>query len=193
MSELRASLEKRSNNACELCGSSVDLSIYEVPPHSKGTVNDSVFVCQVCSEQINQNSELDKNHWHCLNESMWSEHDAVKVVSWRMLNRLKTEVWAQDLLEMIYLDDESLKWAAATGENLSEDEKIIHKDSNGVRLENGDNVVLIKDLNVKGGGFTAKRGTAVRRITLDPENATYIEGKVEGQRIVILTQYVKKT
>jgi protein PhnA len=41
--------------------------------------------------------------------------------------------------------------------------------------------------------MVAKQGTAVRRIALDPENATYIEGKVDGQQIVILTQYVKKT
>ena len=40
--------------------------------------------------------------------------------------------------------------------------------------------------------MTAKQGTVVRKITLDPENAQYIEGKVEGQQIVILTQYVKR-
>ena len=38
----------------------------------------------------------------------------------------------------------------------------------------------------------AKRGTAVRRISLDHENSEYIEGKVDGQQIVIITQYVKK-
>jgi protein PhnA len=53
-------------------------------------------------------------------------------------------------------------------------------------------VVLIKDLNVKGVGFTAKRGTAVHRITLVPDNDAHIEGRVEGQRIVILTEFVKK-
>jgi protein PhnA len=59
-------------------------------------------------------------------------------------------------------------------------------------LENGDNVVLIKDLKVKGSSMVAKQGTAVRRISLDRENAEYIEGKVDGQQIVILTKYVKK-
>ena len=38
----------------------------------------------------------------------------------------------------------------------------------------------------------AKQGTAVRRISLDHENETYIEGKVDGKHIVIITQYVKK-
>ena len=41
--------------------------------------------------------------------------------------------------------------------------------------------------------MVAKQGTVVRKIALDPEDSQYIEGKVEGQQIVILTQYVKKT
>jgi protein PhnA len=57
----------------------------------------------------------------------------------------------------------------------------------------GDSVVLIKDLNVKGGGFTAKRGTAVRNISLVHDNHEHIEGRVNDQQIVILTQYVKKS
>ena len=70
---------------------------------------------------------------------------------------------------------------------------VIHKDSNGHVLQAGDSVVLIKDLKVKGANFIAKRGTPVRRISLDPTNANHIEGRVEDQHIVILTQYVKKT
>jgi protein PhnA len=123
---------------------------------------------------------------------MWSEVDAVKVISWRMLNRLRNEGWTRDLLEMMYLEDDVKKWAEASGDGIADDDKIIHKDANGVVLETGDTVVLIKDLNVKGGGFTAKRGTAVRKIILVHDNAEQIEGKVEGQQIVILTQYVKK-
>ena len=71
-------------------------------------------------------------------------------------------------------------------------DKVVHKDSNGAVLQNGDSVVLIKDLKVKGTSFVAKRGTAVRRISLDHENAEYIEGKVAGQQIMIITKYVKK-
>ena len=125
---------------------------------------------------------------------MWSEVDAVKVVVWRMLNRLKSEGWTQDILDMIYLEEETLKWAASTGEGDDESEAIVHKDANGVILQNGDTVVLTKDLNVRGGAsFTAKRGTAVRRISLVWDNAEQIEGKVEGQQIVILTQFVDHT
>ncbi|HBC03779.1 MAG TPA: PhnA protein, partial [Aequorivita sp.] len=51
---------------------------------------------------------------------------------------------------------------------------------------------LIKDLKVKGSSMVAKQGTAVRRISLDHENEKYIEGKVDGQQIVIITDFVKK-
>lgn len=64
--------------------------------------------------------------------------------------------------------------------------------SNGAALAQGDSVVLIKDLPVKGAGFTAKRGTVVRGIALVADNAAHIEGRIEGQRIVILTEFVKR-
>ena len=110
-----------------------------------------------------------------------------------MLNRLKGEGWSLDLLNMLYLTDEELAFAQALNDHLEEADKVVHKDSNGAVLSAGDNVVLIKDLKVKGSSMVAKQGTVVRKIALDPENAQYIEGKVEGQQIVILTQYVKKT
>jgi protein PhnA len=52
---------------------------------------------------------------------------------------------------------------------------------------------LIKDLAVKGAGFTAKRGTTVRNISLVPDNEEHIEGRVNGQQIVILTKFIKKS
>ncbi|MCC7453672.1 MAG: PhnA domain-containing protein [Crocinitomix sp.] len=186
------SLQDRSGNQCELCASTSNLSIYNVPPNGYGTVDDSVLICETCKTHLENPASIDSNHWRCLNESMWSEVDAVKVISWRMLNRLRNEGWSRDLLEMMYLEDDVKKWAEASGDGIADDDKIIHKDANGVILETGDTVVLIKDLNVKGGGFTAKRGTAVRKIILVHDNAEQIEGKVEGQQIVILTQYVKK-
>lgn len=186
-------LTERANSQCEICTATENLAPFEVPPHPQGTIDDTVLACSTCTDQIKNTAEADPNHWRCLNDSMWSEVDAVKVIAWRMLNRLKGEGWTQDLLDMIYLEEETLKWAESTGEGIAEEDRIIHRDSNGVQLESGDSVVLIKDLNVKGGGFTAKRGTAVRRISLVSDNAEHIEGKVEGQQVVILTQYVKKT
>jgi len=184
-------LNARSGSKCELCGATGDLKGFEVLPSQNGKANDHVLLCDTCLEQINDASKVEANHWRCLNESMWSTVPAVQVMAWRMLNRLKHEGWPQDLLDMLYLDDDTLAWAKASGEG--NDNAIVHIDSNGNVLQAGDTVVLIKDLNVKGGGFTAKRGTSVRGIRLDPDNAEYIEGKVEGQQIVILTQYVKKS
>ncbi len=185
-------LQQRSGNICELCTSANDLSIYEVPPISTGGVDGSLLTCETCKTQIEAPETTDANHWRCLNDSMWSEYRAVKVVAWRMLNRLKKEGWPQDLLDMMYLEDDDLRFAKESGDHLEESEKIIHRDANGAILEAGDTVVLIKDLKVKGSSMVAKQGTAVRRISLDRENAKYIEGKVGPTQIVIITDYVKK-
>ena len=185
-------LQERSQSRCELCSSQEEIMIYEVPPSAKGTPEDSILVCENCADQIENPDRVELNHWRCLNDSMWSEVSAVKVVVWRMLTRLREEGWPQDLLDMMYLDEESLAWAKATGEGETEENKIIHRDVNGVILQAGDSVVLIKDLKVKGSSMVAKQGTAVRRISLDRDNAEYIEGKVGPTQIVIITKYVKK-
>ncbi|WP_298892850.1 alkylphosphonate utilization protein [uncultured Psychroserpens sp.] len=189
---LEKELRERSNNTCELCASNQDLKQYTIPPSLNENVTNDVLVCTTCLDQIEGKTDMDPNHWRCLNDSMWSEHVAVQIMAWRMLQRLRNEGWPQDLLDMMYLDDEALALARATGEHEDEENKIIHRDSNGVTLASGDSVVLIKDLKVKGSSMVAKQGTAVRNIRLDRENAEYIEGKVDGQQIVIITQYVKK-
>ncbi|MFD0762045.1 PhnA domain-containing protein [Lutibacter aestuarii] len=187
-------LHERSGSKCELCGASEKLTIFQVPPVSIGGLDESLLACETCISQIENPELMDSNHWRCLNDSMWSEFDSVKVIVWRMLNRLKSEGWPQDLLEMMYLDDDTLKWAAAMGDGKSEDEIIKHLDCNGALLEAGDTITITKDLDVKGGGnFTAKRGTAVRNISLVHDNAEQIEGRINGVQIVILTKFVKKS
>ena len=186
-------LEERSNSACELCTSKDDLKAYLLPPSLNENVDNSLLVCNTCLSQIEGHVEMDANHWRCLNDSIWSEHRAVQIMAWRLLQRMRHEGWPKELLDMMYLDDETLALARATGEHEDEANKIIHRDINGVILNAGDSVVLIKDLKVKGSSMVAKQGTPVRNIRLDPENAEYIEGKVDGQQIVIITKYVKKT
>ena len=117
---------------------------------------------------------------------MWSEEAGVQVLASRTLNRLASEDWARDLLGQLYLDVETQAWA----DNV--DAITNHRDSKGVSLAQRDNVVLIKDLWIKGARFTAKRGATVRGISLVQDNDDHIEGRVEGQRIVILTEFVKK-
>lgn len=185
-------LQERSNNSCELCSSKEELKQYTIPPSLNENVDTDILACSICLAQIEGNAEMDTNHWRCLNDSMWSEHVPVQIMAWRMLQRLRAEGWPKDLIDMMYLDDKALALARATGEHEDAANKIIHRDVNGVILEAGDSVVLIKDLKVKGSSLIAKQGTAVRNIRLDHENAEHIEGKVGPTQIVIITQYVKK-
>ncbi|MCM4155450.1 alkylphosphonate utilization protein [Gramella sp. AN32] len=184
-------LKQRSNATCELCGSLENLSVYEIPD-SPDDSEKQILICETCHTQIEDPEKAEANHWRCLNDSMWSQIPAIQVMSWRMLNRLKAEGWPQDLLDMMYMDEGVKDWAKAGLKTEFSEDTMVHKDSNGAILEAGDTVVLTKDLNVKGSSLTAKRGTAVRRISLDHENAGQIEGKIEGQQIVILTKFVKK-
>ncbi len=181
----------RSESKCELCGAAESLSPYGVPPDSDDSLDRSVLLCSVCRGQIEDPETMDVHHWRCLNDSMWSQEPAVQVMAWRMLNRLSAEDWARELLDMLYLDDATLAWAQAGVE--AQGQGLKHVDSNGAVLAAGDTVTLIKSLKVKGGNFTAKRGEVVRGISLDPDNAEHIEGRVNGQHIVILTKYVKKS
>ena len=166
---------------CPLCSSSDSLITYLVPGGPDGA---SVEICATCIEQLDGTPE--PNHWRGLAGTIWDENPAIQVLSARMLKRLSAEGWAQDLADQMYLADDVQEWA----DNVPQESQ--HKDSNGVTLNAGDSVVLIKDLPVKGAGFTAKRGTAVRSISLVADNPAHIEGRVEGQRIVILTEFVKR-
>ncbi len=184
---------KRADNTCELCTATEKLNVYEVPetPVRIEGADGAILVCNTCESQF-EAEERDANHWRCLNDSIWSPVSAVKVMSFRMLHRLKAEGWPQDLLDMMYLEEDEREWARAAGDADDKSNALVHRDANGVILQAGDNVVLIKDLKVKGSSMVAKQGTAVRRISLDHENETYIEGKVDGQQIVLITEYVKK-
>ncbi len=183
----------RSNNQCELCKSTNNLSVYDLPPNATQREHDSIYVCEKCKAQLEKKEELDSKHWACLTDSMWSEVPAVQVVSWRMLNRLRQESWAADAIDMLYFDDEMMEWAKASGDHQGNGEVELHKDSNGNLLQNGDNVVLTKTLDVKGSSIRATLGTVVKNIKLVHDNFEQIEGKIDAQTIVILTQYVRKT
>lgn len=66
------------------------------------------------------------------------------------------------------------------------------KDSNGNTLENGDAVLVIKDLKVKGSSGVVKKGTKMKNIRLT-DNPEQIEGNIEGIKgLVLRTEFVKK-
>lgn len=180
----------RSGNSCELSGSTENLTHFLVAPKAGLNADEYIYITKNLADQLAGTQPVVATDWRCLNDSMWSEVEAVKVVAYRMLSQLKNEGWPADLLEMIYLDDDTLAWAK---DGMEDEDALKHIDSNGVVLQMGDSVVLIKDLDVKGSSITAKRGTAVRNIRLVHDDATLIEGKVDGQTIYILTKFVKKS
>lgn len=193
--KLEQELQQRSGHACELCNVNSDLKVYEVPPTASNTntPDRAILVCSKCLAQLEKKEALDSTHWQAaLTTSMWSEVPAVQVVAWRMLNRLRNESWAAENVDMMYLDDENLVWAKQTGDHENDGEAALHKDANGNVLQTGDTVVLTKSLDVKGSTLNAKMGTSVKNIRIVEDNTEQIEGKIEGQTIVILTKYVRK-
>ncbi len=186
---IQETLMARSGEVCELCSAINNLNAYEVSP-SDGSAEQSILLCRTCLEQIEDPEKTDPNHWRCLNDSMWSTEPAIQVMAYRMLTRIATEGWPQDLLDMLYMEEEVKTWADASDSDTTDSVEPI-KDSNGTILEGGDSVTIIKDLDVKGAGFTAKRGTVVKNISLNGI-AGQIEGRVNGTRIVLLSKFLKK-
>jgi protein PhnA len=151
---------------------------------------DQALFCPTCAAAL-AGQITPGPRWRCLGDAVWAAEPATQIAAWRLLKALPQEAWAVELLDSVYLEPEILARAEA---GLTETEAgVEHRDSNGALLAQGDTVVLIKDLPVKGSSMVAKRGTAVRSIRLVRDNPGQIEGRVNDQTIVILTQYVKKS
>lgn len=178
---------------CELCAASDKLKVHPVQGGGNEGAECCILACQTCIAQIEGSEPLNPKHWFVLKDSMWSELSAVAVSSFRMLKKLRSESWAQELLEQMYLSEESQEWAdnEVKVDEADTDEEVQTLDSNGAVLAEGDSVTLIQDLPVKGAGFTAKRGTLVKSIHLigDPDN---IEGRINKMTLVLKTKFLKK-
>ncbi len=73
----------------------------------------------------------------------------------------------------------------------SEGDDAVVRDSNGTILNDGDAVVLIKDLKVKGSSITLKQGTKVKSIRLvggDHE----VDCKMDGGQFMLKACFLKK-
>ncbi|MGZ6250872.1 MAG: zinc ribbon domain-containing protein YjdM [Candidatus Chromulinivorax sp.] len=71
------------------------------------------------------------------------------------------------------------------------DTKVV-KDANGNILQNGDSVMLIKDLKIKGSSSTIKAGTKVKNIQLVDEDHN-IDCKIDGfGKMGLKSEFVKK-
>lgn len=64
-------------------------------------------------------------------------------------------------------------------------------DCNGNLLQNGDAVIVTRTLDVKGSPLVIKKGTKVKSIRLT-ENSKEIDCKVNGTRVVLKTEFLKK-
>ena len=189
--DIEQTLITRSEGKCELCGDTTDLSVHDISGAEEVNAKDrSALLCATCQQQLDGSADLDENHWRCLNDSMWSAVPALQVLAYRQLHALSNTAWASDLLDMLYLEDDTLAWAQQGLAN-GDDNDLVCKDSNGTILSAGDTVTLIKELAVKGANFTAKRGTTVKNISLT-DNPEQIEGKVNSTRIVLLSKFLKK-
>ncbi len=164
---------------CDLCGNEEGLSSYTVVPKEN-----MITICKTCADSIEEPS-VNEKHWNCLHDTMWSTEPAVQVMAFRLL----TKLGAQDQLDMMYLEDDVKTWAE---EGLIDDNIEPTRDSNGQILIEGDAVSIIKDLPVKGAGFTAKQGTTVKNIRMAPNDPTHIQGRVNGTMIFLKTEFLKK-
>jgi protein PhnA len=177
----------RADDRCELCLAMKDLAPVAVPPVSEATLDRAVLVCAVCRAWLGGDAPP-AGHAFCLQESAWCAEPAVQVVAWRLLRGMSGESWAQDLADQLYMDDGTAAWARA---GQDEEPLVATVDSNGTVLADGDSVTLIKDLDVKGAGFTAKRGTLVKNIRLT-ENPEHVEGRVNKVAIVLVARFLKR-
>ncbi len=175
---------------CLLCASTADLVQVTLEP--RRTPADEVTLCAACRLHLEGATLRDAAAAAFLRDTIWSTDEVTQALSWRMLSRYGGEAWATELLEQVWLDERLAAWAAAgLAAAAAGDEALMVRDSNGTPLAEGDAVTLIKDLEVKGAGFTAKRGTLVKGIHLTDE-AGMVEGRVNGITIVLKTQFLKK-
>lgn len=180
-------LQSRSEGRCELCGAEEALTLFEVPPSATPDMNKCAMLCNTCLSQVTGEIDLDEKHWFCLNETAWSTIPAIQALALRLLNKLNSQDWAQNLSDTLYVEDDIREWAEAGFDGSG----VSTKDSNGVEILEGDTVTVIKDLDVKGTSFVAKRGTVVKNVHITG-NGDHIEGKVNGTTIYLKASFLKK-
>ncbi len=179
-------LRDRCEGVCELCTSEPAAIAYAVSPKNHDHVDHEVAICHTCQQALESTDAAE--HWQCLGGSIWNPVPAVQALSYRILYGYRDQEWAAEILSGVELEEAVQQWALSSYAVQEQ-----HRDSNGQVLSNGDTVVLTQSLNVKGAGFTAPKGTIVRKIRLVPDNTEQIEGRIHDEVIVILTRYVRKS
>ena len=92
-----------------------------------------------------------------------------------------------------YVYDEATgEWRPASEIAAAAVESVRVVDAAGTPLADGDQVVLVKDLKVKGAGQTLKQGTVIKsiRLTDNPEEIDCRHDAIKG--LVLRTEFVRK-
>ncbi len=112
LSEFGKDLARRSGSRCELCETAhTALRPYEVPPiPHEPHIDQCIFICDDCRKQIDSPKHRDNDYLRCLNRSAWSEIPAIQVMAIYLLQSLSKEIWAEDLLDQLYLTPEVEQW-----------------------------------------------------------------------------------
>lgn len=98
--------------------------------------------------------------------------------------KCKSENTYHDSIQFV-CPDCSYEWTGE--ENFEEEDKLIVKDSNGNLLNDGDDVILIKDLKLKGSSEVLKKGTKYKGIRL-------VSGdhNVDCGKLLLKSEFLKK-
>ena len=110
-----------------------------------------------------------------------------------------TPACPQCTLENTYLDgsnfvcaDCGYEWAMAVSSDAEAEAAAIVKDANGNVLADGDAVVLIKDLKVKGSSITLKMGSKVKSIRLVGSGDHEVDCKMDAGSFMLKACFLKK-
>lgn len=89
-------------------------------------------------------------------------------------------------------DEASGEWRPASEIAAEAAKAVDARDAAGNVLADGDSVVLVKDLKVKGAGHTLKQGTVIKsiRLTDNPEEIDCRHDAIKG--LVLRTEFVRK-
>lgn len=89
-------------------------------------------------------------------------------------------------------DELTGEWRPASELAAAQPQGVEARDASGTVLADGDSVVLIKDLKVKGAGQTLKQGTVIKsiRLTDNPEEIDCRHDAIKG--LVLRTEFVRK-
>lgn len=93
--------------------------------------------------------------------------------------------------EMIICPDCGHEWSATAPTAAEDSDALVVKDAHGNLLADGDSVILIKDLKVKGSSMVIKGGTKIKGIRLVSGDHE-VDCKVNGTSMMLKAMYLKK-